>query len=131
MKFSNFKENKREKQEKEKVYLFIDDNANFLNSLSLIFNKKNIFFEECHSKEEALNAIYKINPDVVFLDNNLSREDTNDGLAVVDSLKGSKIKFYSITFSTDEYLLNEYRKRGVEILGKLNLEKIRKVIEEG
>jgi len=131
MKFSNFKENKREKQEKEKVYLFIDDNANFLNSLSLIFNKKNIFFEECHSKEEALNAIYKINPDVVFLDNNLSREDTNDGLAVVDSLKGSKIKFYSITFSTDEYLLNEYRKRGVEILGKLNLEKIKKVIEEG
>ena len=124
------KDNKVEKREQQKIYLFIDDNANILNSLKLFFEKENVFFTECHSAQEALAAISRYQPDVVLIDNSFSEENKNDGLEVIDALKDSNIKFYSITATSNKEVLGEYQKRGIRVLGKSNINEIKKILEE-
>jgi ActR/RegA family two-component response regulator len=130
MEIGSYNENKSEKREKQKVCLFIDDGKLFLDSLERFFSdKKNVFFAECHSKEEALAAILKHRPNIVFIDNDLSGKNQNDGIEVIDSLRGKDIRFYSITSSNEREILNEYAKRGVEVLGKSNIVRLIEIIE--
>jgi CheY-like chemotaxis protein len=131
-----FKEKENEKSErvvegeeelyKKKKYLFIDDNGAWLSSIKRALRKENVMFEECHSVEEAIRAIEQSQPDVLFLDNSLS-EEGNEGLKIVEKLRGSGIVIYSIT--ADESLREKYSKLGVEVIGKSNLGRIRELIK--
>lgn len=106
-------------------YLFIDDNKEWLEYLQILlemlFQNQNFVFAECHSTEEALCAISKHHPDVIFLDHHLTTTG-NEGIEVVDQLRqeqGEKIKIYSTT--SDESIVFEYQKRGIERISKDNL----------
>lgn len=109
-----------------KKFLFIDDNAELLESLQRCFtDNPNVMFAECHSVEEALQVIRKCKPDVIFLDHELT-ERGNEGLEIADSVQG--IKIYSTTARSD--LEPKYEKRGIERLGKpFDLAKLRFIIE--
>lgn len=126
---------KIEQEEKIKKFLFIDDNQLFLESIKRFFGEiKNVelIFSECHSKEDALQAIKKVLPDVIFLDNDLQGKGNNDGIEVIDALKKENIttKIYSITSSQDPSVIEEYKKRNIEIVGKSKILNIFTKIEE-
>jgi CheY-like chemotaxis protein len=117
-----------EQEEKEKKFLFIDDNKAFLESLQRFFSSGEnqfpfLLFEECHSVKEAINAVFKHHPDVLFIDNDLEGMGNNDGIEVIDEIKnkGLNIKVYSITGSTDKNILSEYEKRNIEIASKFKI----------
>jgi two-component SAPR family response regulator len=105
-------------------FLFIDDDGRLLESFRRIFsNNSNVVFAECHSVEDALRAIEEHKPDVIFLDHSLS-EGGNEGFEITERVKG--IKIYSTT--ANRALAQEYLKRGVEHVGKLDLNKLKSII---
>ena len=59
----------------------------------------NAIFAECHSVEDAIDAINTHKPDIVFLDHNLS-EYGDDGLTIVDRIACTGVQVYSITNNT-------------------------------
>jgi len=116
---------KRETEPKTKKCLFIDDNGEILASLKRRFgDKSNVFFAECHSVEEALRANEEYNPDVIFLDHQLT-EDGDEGFEIADRIKGKKI--YSTT--SDRQLADDYKDFGIEYVGKTDLAALRSIIE--
>lgn len=117
-----------EEKEKKKIsrFLFINDDNVLLGSLRRAFlGNPNMAFVECHNVEEALGAIAEQQPDVLFLDHHLT-DNGNEGFKIADQLKG--IKIYSTT--TDSSVLEEYQKRGIENVGKMDLKKIKSIIAE-
>jgi len=109
-----------------KKFLFIDDDQQWLASLRRVFRKKdNVFFAECHSVQEALEAVATHQPDILFLDHSLT-EGGDEGLDVVKELQGSGIIIYSTTAYT--HLADVYAKYGVEVVGKMNLVRIKEII---
>lgn len=79
-----------------KKYLFIDDNKEWLASIQrALRGKDNVLFAECHRAQEALDAVAKIQPDVIFLDHSLT-EGGDEGLEIVKALQGSGVKIYSL-----------------------------------
>ncbi len=106
--------------------LFIDDSREWLASMRRFFRKKdNVFFAECHSVKEALDAVEKIQPNVLFLDHSLT-EGGDEGLEIVKALQGSGVKIYSTTAARD--LADIYAQYGIEVVGKLDLLKIKSLI---
>jgi two-component system response regulator LytT len=106
--------------------LFIDDNPQIIGAFRRLFsNYPNVVFAECHSVEEALQAIEEHKPDIIFLDHHLTRNG-DEGLEIADRI-GSSIKVYSTT--SDESFVSEYRKRGIEVIGK-DIVKIYRIIKE-
>jgi CheY-like chemotaxis protein len=109
------------------VILFIDDNSQILGAFQRLFSgHPNIVFVECHGVEEALQAIDEHKPDIIFLDHHLTRNG-NEGLEIVDLLAGRNIKIYSTT--SDESVVFEYQKRGIEVVGK-DVVKIYRIIKD-
>lgn len=105
-------------------FLFVDDNADWLWSMRCAFRKNpDVVFAECHSVEDALQAIAEEKPDVVFLDHSLT-DGGNEGLEIADRVE--RVKIYSTTGNSD--LFPVYQKRGIEIVGKLDLSKFRSII---
>lgn len=113
-----------------KKVLFIDDEKIWINLAKRYANgNPNIISVECHSVEEALQAIDREKPSTVFLDNSLTR-DGNEGLEIADRVKGRGMKIYSTTVSEEEWLALEYEKRGIRIYSKLNFSKIWLIVTE-
>ena len=107
-------------------FLFIDDSAEWLAIIRRRFrNNKNVMFVECHSVEEALAAITKHQPDVIFLDHSLT-EGGGEGLEIAKQIKG--VKIYSTT--ADFTVRSEYQKLGIEHVDKCDLKKIKSIITE-
>ena len=82
-----------------KTFLFIDDDARFLKSMERIFMSwQNVIFAECHDTEAAMLAIQTHNPDVIFLDHELT-EGGDEGLRIAISVLKSRnhVKIYSTT----------------------------------
>ena len=105
-------------------FLFVDDNAQMLGSLRRVFlNNPNVAFAECHNVEDALHAIAEHRPDVLFLDHHLTYEG-NEGLEIADQVEG--VKIYSTTSNSS--VAPEYRKRGIENVGKTDLGKLKSII---
>jgi len=105
--------------------LFIDDNKDWLSSIKRFFRgKDNVFFAECHSAQEALDAVANIQPNIIFLDHSLT-EGGNEGLEIVKALQGSGVKIYSTTAAKE--LADLYAQYGIEWVGK-DIFKIRKII---
>jgi len=106
--------------------LFIDDRGAILGSLQVAFSDQDVAFAECHSVEDALQAIEKYQPEVIFLDHSLT-EGGDEGLEIADQIEG--IKIYSTT--TNNRITPEYQKRGIENVDKSDLEKFGSIITGG
>ncbi len=108
--------------------LYIDDSKSLIESAGRAFlGNKNILFVECHNVEEALKAIKKNKPSIIFLDHSLS-DDGSEGLKIADKIKGEDIKIYSTTSNSG--VASEYEKRGIEKIGKTDILKIKSIVEE-
>lgn len=106
-------------------FLFINDNEGLLRSIctALGGSPANVIFSVCHSVRDAIRAISENWPDAIFLDHQLSPQG-NEGLEVVERTHG--IKFYSTT--TNENVVGEYEKRGIQNVGRLDLAELRAII---
>ena len=113
-----------EKEIKTPRFLFIDDSETMLSSLRNAFPEKEVAFAECHSVEDALEAIKKYQPEAIFLDHHLTEDMEGEGLEIADRTKG--IKIYSTT--SDSSAREEYQKRGIENVKKYDLSKFRSII---
>ena len=108
---------KLKKEIKSSKFLFIDDDKGLLDSLQNRFSDKNVAFAECHSVEDALQAIAKYQPEAIFLDHHLTEDHKGEGLEIADRLKGKGVKIYSTT--SDSSAKEEYRKRRIECVSKI------------
>lgn len=110
-----------------KKALYVDDDGFIIRLLKRAFGENNpdIAIVECHSAEEALQAIDKERPSVIFLDNDLTRGG-NEGLQIADRVKN--VKIYSTTGNATDEVLSEYERRGIEIIRKADFDKIRSIL---
>ncbi|MBA4320421.1 MAG: hypothetical protein C0412_18645 [Flavobacterium sp.] len=114
---------------KKTKFLFIDDNKNMLDGWSLYFDNPNAIFVVCKTVEEALGAIKKNTPDVIFLDHHLAEDMSGDeGIEIVDKLKNFEGKIYSTT--NDMSVASEYEKRGIENISKCDFAKIKSIMSK-
>ncbi len=124
--------NNVESKEKKKLrILFIDDDTGFLEDANKKFSHStDLVVVECHNTEEALQAIKDNDPDVVFLDHQLT-PGGEEGMQVIekgaDLLKGKKV--YSTTRAKEMDIAMGYLQKGVEIIGK-DLDKAKEIIQE-
>jgi len=129
--FSNKKPSEKiENKEKEPKFpiLFIDDNKDILGSAGRFFgDNKAIAFVECHSVADALKAIKKNEPGLIFLDHSLT-DDGSEGLEIANKIMGQNIEIYSTTANSSAKL--EYEKIGIKHVGKTDLMKIKTIITD-
>jgi CheY-like chemotaxis protein len=85
---------------------------------------ENVVFAECHSTDEALTAIGKHKPDVIFLDHSLT-EGGEEGLEIARGVQG--IKIYSTTANTS--VVARYAAMGIEHIRPTDLKKFHEIIE--
>lgn len=109
-------------------FLFVDDNRDWLTSLALVFRNDNVVVAECHGVNEAIEVIQKENPDVLFLDNSLT-DGGREGLEIADQIDRS-IRVYSTTAYPGENLKAEYGSRGIECIGKTDLQAFISIIRK-
>ena len=111
--------------------LFIDDSAEYLRSVnvSLGYSLKGhqIITAECHGVGEAVEAIRRAVPDVVFLDHHLTDEDAPDGIMVLDRLGEISARIFSTT--SDPRFRAEYQQRGIVSVRKGDLAAIREAVK--
>ena len=116
------------REDAPKKFLFIDDSEAWLSAMRrAFFNNPGVKFAECHSVDEAINAINTHKPDVVFLDHNLS-EYGDDGLTIVDRIAGTGVHICSTT--SDSFVAEEYKKRGIEHISKRDFQGFQLIISE-
>ncbi|MFA6428642.1 MAG: hypothetical protein WCW02_03840 [Candidatus Buchananbacteria bacterium] len=107
--------------------LFIDDKGDYLASLARAFrDESGVVFAECHNVEEALAAVDKHLPKVLFLDHNLSGDSGDEGFEIAEALQGKGITIYS----TSAYKQPRYEAMGVAYLGKATLKEYREIISK-
>ena len=114
--------------------LLIDDHDGIVLGTNLMFGKFDFKAVECHSVEEALDAIEKSSPppQVLFLDHNL-KSGGSEGLIVskkiLEMIKEGALppmKIYSTTNSED--LIPEYDKLGIKHVDKGDFEGLTSII---
>lgn len=111
-----------------KKCLFIDDHASIIMGANFCFKKfTNFKAVECHSVEEALNAIRANTPDILFLDHSLTIGGS-EGIEIADQIKLEKpeIEIYSTTTNPHNVML--YEQRGIKHINKEDLSKLEQVI---
>ena len=108
--------------------LFIDDSTALLRSLrSALKNSCDVTFVECHSVEEALQAVAENKPDVLFLDHSLT-DGGDEGFEIAEKV-GGHVVIYSTTANPEA--VEAYRRRGIEHVGKRDLEEIKSILATG
>lgn len=110
--------------EKDKKFLLVDDNRDLLDAVHVVF--PSILIRECHSTADALCAIKEVCPDVLFLDHQLTR-DGNEGFEVADQTSG--VKIYSTTSNSSPSITKGYKRRGIEVIGKTDINKLSSIID--
>ena len=110
-------------------FLFIDDNSGWLHSIVCALSKNGfVLAEKCCSVGEAIAAMRKHRPDVLFLDHHLT-DHGEEGYEIADIALANNIKVYSTT--SDSEAVKEYTKRGISCVGKGSpLSDFRKIIAE-
>lgn len=107
-------------------FLFINDDQELLNTLSAIFkDRKDVAFAEGHSVEEAWRAVAENQPEVLFLDHELT-EGGNEGLEIARKLKG--VKIYSTT--AHKGLIERYQELGIDHINPMNLKELKSILGE-
>lgn len=119
-------ENRIEKEPKLKA-LYIDNEKPMVDLIKFTLgNRKDIISIVCNTVEEALDAIYKYNPDILFLDNFL--KIGNEGVEVVNKIKDKNIEIYSL--SSNSKAFEQYGDRIKGRVEKNDYEEIEKIINK-
>lgn len=110
-------------------FLFIDDNAEYLRSIGAALKKSgDIATAECHSVGEALAAIRKHQPNVLFLDHHLT-DYGEEGYEIARAALANAIKVYSTT--SNNRVASTYAEMGITCISKTSpLGDFRKIIAE-
>lgn len=115
-----------------KKVLFIDDDEHILKALNRYLNscaQSELHFEKCTDKEQAINAIKKIQPDLIFLDHNLSRGMKEEGLEIMQFI-AENISCEVVSMSSEQEYGVKYQKYGVEWIRKGEARKIEEKINK-
>lgn len=112
------------KKMSKKVVVFINDDMEYLLSIAQAF--PGVIISECHSVDEALDAIELYDANVIFLDNELS-EGKNEGLEVARLLARSGKTVYANTTREDLALL--YKEMGADYVSPMNFTRMREIIQ--
>lgn len=110
-------------------FLFIDDNVEYLRSIGAALKKSgDVATAECRSVGEALAAIRKHRPDVIFLDHHLT-DYGEEGYEIARTALTNHIKVYSTT--SNDRVVGEYANMGITHISKTSpLGDFRKIIAE-
>lgn len=110
-------------------FLFIDDNSAWLNSIGVALKKDgDVVIAECHSVGEALAAIKRHQPNVLFLDHHLT-DYGEEGFEIARIALANHIAVYSTT--SNDRVADEYAKRGISCVSKVSsLGDFRKIIAQ-
>ncbi len=110
-------------------FLFIDDNDDWLRAIGAAFKKSgDIVTAECHSVGEALAAIRKHQPEVLFLDHHLT-DYGEEGYEIARTALANHIKVYSTT--SNDRVADTYAEMGITYISKTSsLGDFRKIIAE-
>ena len=112
----------------KKKCLLIDDHTEIVKGISHFFsNADNFTAVECHSVEEALEAIRVNSPEILFLDHSLSYGGS-EGFEISTKVKelNPEIKIYSTTANSG--IVREYSRRGIRHIEKSDLDKLSEVV---
>jgi len=110
------------------TFMFVNDNDEYLRTLSRVFrDHDNVILAECHSVDEAMEAIYKRQPDILFLDHSLT-EGGDEGLEIARRVKG--VKIYSTTARNDVDVTADYLMMGIDHIKPTDLTAIRSIINQ-
>ncbi len=114
--------------------LFVDDEPMVLELLEDAIGKianGEAAFIECHTSREAIDAVEREKPEILFIDHNLSKlsegQGGGEGLRVVQTLSGRGIRMISIT--SDPNIGKAYELMGIEFIDKFDSERMKRVIE--
>lgn len=108
--------------------LLIDDHTRMIKALNEYFSDfDNFVAVECHSVEDALNAIRANSPKVLFLDNSLTLGG-NEGLEIAEKAReiDPDMKIYSTT--TNDSLIKSYETQGIGHIDKTDTKTMRAII---
>ena len=111
-----------------KKCLFIDDHPLIIAGIKGLFEESDNFVAvECHSVDEALNAIRANNPDIIFLDHSLTR-DGSEGIEIADQIKKEKpeIEIYLTTSNPNNQ--KQYEMIGIKHINKDNFTELQKIV---
>lgn len=110
-------------------FLFIDDRDDWLRSIGAALKKDgDVVTAECHSVGEAIAAMGKHQPDVLFLDHHLT-DYGEEGFEIARIALANHIKVYSTT--SNDRVVDEYAKRGISCVSKMSsLGDFRKIIAQ-
>jgi len=101
--------------------LFIDDDKSFLGSLQAFFeNNQNVGFARAQSIDEAWSAILTHEPELVFLDHNLSHRN-GEGMKVMWRLRKEKPHVFVVSTTGCADASRAYKSLGVPVMGKASI----------
>ncbi len=110
--------------------LFIDDDRNILGMMEEIITAPvgvKMVFSECHSVADALGAVDREKPDIIFLDNSLSKGH-DEGIDVVKALAGKSMKIFTTT--SDPNIEEVYRLMGIPRVEKSDADSIERIMNK-
>ena len=110
--------------------LFIDDDRYILGMMKEVITATTgveMAFSECHSVADALLAIDREKPEVIFLDNSLSK-GKDEGIEVVKALAEKRIKIFTTT--SDPNIEEVYRAMGIERVEKSDADNIERIMNK-
>ena len=108
--------------------LFIDDEKKIIYGIQRLFRGyTNFTAVECHSVDEALNAIKANSPEVLFLDHSLTRGG-NEGLQIAIEVQkdNSDIEIVSVTMNDAVGAL--YKLKGIKHISKNNIDDLERIV---
>jgi CheY-like chemotaxis protein len=107
--------------------LLVDDYGIVVSNVSRFFRELDNFVAvECHSVQDALDAIRKNSPKILFLDHSLTRGGA-EGIEIADRAR-EMIPDIEIYSTTSNGLLDEYKERGIKHIDKIDLSGLRAII---
>ena len=102
-------------------FLFVNDNQSFLRIWEEVFaDHPEVVFAQCNSVDEAVSAIVKHQPDLVFLDHHLtpfvSGDGGHEGFKILEALKQlGMMEGRTIYTTTSDYtVLPQYEALGIK-----------------
>jgi DNA-binding NarL/FixJ family response regulator len=111
----------------EKI-LFIDSYAGTIKAMRVAFDKNDNFMTaECHTVDEAIEAVLQSDPDTLFIRHRLTN-NMNDGIEAIKGIRRIKpdIKIYCTDEECGE--IPEYTEMGVTFIEPSDLKRMREIV---
>lgn len=104
-------------------FLFVGNDKVLLEEFKDAFNDYNVVIAYCKTIKGALEAIWELKPEVLFLDHHLTKYG-DEGIEIADAVKG--IKIFSTTDDRDVW--SKYQMRGIQFISIADIKGIEKIL---